>query len=371
MRKLLLLIVIVMQGLHGFAQRNTPGHPYQQINAVENSTGYHSTARTTATGDTIALSNFPAGDSTFVLYKEGTTNGYGYVTGTDSSNDHAFAERYYINGADSSVIVIGMFARFGGTVNPASTNNVRFDIWNESPPQVVSATYAYSSFPDVLLDTVTVPFTELGIGTTADTLKAFLFPTPTGVLQSSFFAGYSMNYIFAALNGDTIGLAASLNGTRTVPVYTAQVNVNALGDTSLDTVINVQNATMQSDNNWYDNYTQDDSIYNDLAIFPIVAIANATGISSIVKNGLTFYGNFPNPAVSSTNIKYALATNADVTIQVTDMTGRTLLTINRANVAPGEHVEAINTSAMSAGNYLYLIRTSAGGGIAARFTVTK
>ena len=370
MKKIFILIIVILVSISGFAQRSNHKYamPVSSVNdgnvIFSNST---SNARTTATGDTLKLSNIAAAD-TLVIYTAGADSGY--LTGTDYWGDQAFAERYDFNPADSSVKVIGVFAQFSGKVNPASAKQISFNIWSLSAPQYITSRLFYSGFPNAVYTTLTVPVTQLGIGVTADTLKKFMFDSTTHFLSGSFFAGYSISYNFNALAGDTIGLASSKNGYRTSPKTTLQVIISDV-DTVVDTMINVQNATQWSDGNWHDNYSDNDSLFNDLAIYPIVIIGTPTGLKGVTKNNLTFYGSFPNPAVNSTNIKFSLSKNADVTIQIMDMNGRALNTITQTNLAIGDHIITVNTSALPAGDYLYLIRTSGGEGMASKMTVVK
>jgi len=372
MQKFIILIIAILVNLSSFAQNRTDVHPTSAtiINAHNYTVlGSNPMERTTAIGDTEILYNI-VDTATLALYTLGGSN-YGYVTGTDSNSDQGFAERYDFQGVDSSVTVIGVFALFGGTVNPASTKTVTFKAWTQGDPVVITDSFAYSGFPGSILDTLAVPITQLGIGVHSDTIKEFLFPYATPVLWGSFFVGYSIMYNYDSLNGDTIGLYSSLNGDRRTPVIAA--TVTSTSDTGLvETIINVQNATQWSDNNWYDNYTQDDSLYNDLAIYPIVVIgAGNEGVAGITKNNFTFFGNYPNPSINSTNIKFALAKSMDVTIQITDMQGRTINTIQQKNLSTGEHIIPVNTSNMPSGDYLYLIHTSAGSGMGGKMTVVR
>ncbi len=387
MRKLFILAVALLINAIAFAQRTVHG-PATAVNSV-NDLGFGivkatSNARTTAAGDTVALTNIAAADTPLVMY---AIPGGGYLTGTDSFGDQGFAERYDINMAadDSSLTVIGVVAEFHGVVNPLSTHTVSFNAWAVGVPSAVSATYAYSGFPGFSFDSVVVPFTQLGIGATtaADTIKAYLFPVVSPTLQNSFFIGYTMIYSYTGLAGDTIGLACSLNGDRTSPVRT--INTYTYSDTVLnsagtdsaitftvtDTTINVQNATQWSDGAWHDNYTDNDSLYNNLAIYPIVVIGNPTGVKGVTKNGLTFFGCYPDPAVNSTNIRFSLLKNEDVTIQLTDMAGHSMNTIKETGLASGEHIIPVNTSALPSGNYLCIVRTSGGDGIATKITVLR
>ena len=383
MRKLFILAIALSINTVAFAQRVIHTRA-TDINSINNSGftfgQYNSSARITAVGDTLVLSNIPATDTPLVIYSAGISDS-GYLTGTDIYGDQGFAERYDINGSDSSVIVIGVVALFNGTVSPSSAKTITFNAWNVGVPQVVSATFEYSGFPGTNIDSLVVPITQLGIGAATDTIKTFLFPdfTPDTV-QSSFFVGYTINYNFATLNGDTLGLACSLNGTRTSAVYDTTTYIDSVVNSAgtadsaiyvLDTVVNVQNTTLWSDYSWHDNYTGNDSLFNDLAIYPIVYINSATGIKGVTRKDLTFFGNYPNPAVNSTNIKFSLLHNASVTIQIMDMKGRVISTINNTNLSVGEHIIPVNTSAMPSGDYLYFIHTSGGDGIAGKMTVLR
>lgn len=325
-------------------------------------------AKTTAAGDTLALTNINASD-TLTIYSYGIDSGY--VTGPNVYGDRGFAERYEINGSDSSVKIIGVMSQFGGHVNAASTQTINFKIWGLSSQIAVTSSLAYNSFPLGGLDTLTVPVTQLGIGTTVDTVKSFLFPRPTDTIQGAFFVGYDMTYNFSTLI-DTFGLYSTQDGARTAPWYNIITNIDDFtNDTTYDTVIIVQNATLWSDNVWHENYTQNDSIKNNLAIYPIVIIGQPTGINGVTRNNLTFFGNYPNPATSQTNIKFSLSKNADVTLKLTDMQGHIINTIQLNAQGIGEHVINLSTSELATGNYFYSIITSGGDAIASQLSVIR
>lgn len=368
MKKALLLSLGVAVSAMGFAQipttaYRTYNHTVKPITPIA-ANHSNSTAKTTGVGDTLLLSNFPSPD-TIITYSVGTNADSGYVTGTNAYGDMGFAERYDINTSgtiDSAVQVLGVAAVFNGTVNPASTKTVNFKIWSqgaqvEAPfndPNILE-----SGFPNTVLASQSVAITQLGI---PDTLTEHIFSTPTSALTSSFFTGYEINYSFSSLNGDTIGLITTIDGERLYPeAYLS----------GSDTIINNQNVTEFSDGTWHDNATDNFAIFNSLAIFPIVVIESPTGVANVKTNNLTFYGNYPNPAVNSTNIKFSLNAPADVTIQITDMAGRAINTIKQSSLSVGEHIIPVQTNTLSAGNYLYVIRTSNGDGIASKFTVTK
>ncbi len=367
MKKLFLLYIAVSLCSVSFAKNRTKTTACPVASCTEN-TWSSVGARTTAVGDTSFLTNIPSGD-TLTIYKY--DSGYGYVTGPNSNGDIGFAERYDINGADSSVTVLGVMAQFSGKVNPLSSKSVNFMVWDITAPTAIDSSLGYSGFPRSGLDTVNVPVTRLGIGTTKDTLKAFLFPT-AHLFNVSFFAGYTVSYDYTNLNGDTLGLASSKNGSSIKPHLTI-ITVPPVdsGANTYDTLMNVQNATMWSDFSWHDNYTDNDSLYNNLAIFPIVAIGAPTSVAAITRNNLSLYGNYPNPACNETNIKFAVSQSAAVTIQITDMTGKVLDEVSDQSKSTGVHIMTVNTSQLAAGNYLYIIHTSTGDAIAGKMTIAR
>lgn len=358
MKQAILFILSVSLSTFAFAQRHAARTQHNILPVA---------AKTTAIGDTVTLSNINSGDTlTMYSYPAG-----GYVTGPNSYSDMGFAERYTVD--SGSVAVVGIMSHFGGVVNPASTHSVNLKVWSHSIPVPITGSLAYRDFPAAGLDTVTVPVTQLGIGPVTDTVKSFFFARPADTLQAAFFVGYDITYNYTTLNGDTIGLYSTVDGNRSGNPYDIVMNVGTgeSNDTTYDTLINVQNATLWSDNVWHDNFTQNDTLYNNLAIYPIVVLGKATGISSITRNSLTFFGNYPNPANDVTNIKYSLKKQADVTITVMDMQGRTLYSQVFAGQSSGEHITPLSVSRFSPGNYVYSIVTSGGDAIAGRLTVER
>ncbi len=371
MKKLFIFSVVLLAGLSSFAQRRTSVSE-QSLNSFTNAAlpfQNNALGRTTHIGDTVRLNNI-ADTSSLVIYKLGSRDS-GFVTGTNYWNDMAFAERYSFNQLDSSMVVIGIFAQFAGHVNTASTKSIAFKVWGYSDTQRITTHLYYTGYPRGLNDSFVVPVTQLGIGPVADTMKKFIFSTPTSALAGPFFVGYSINYNFADLAGDTIGLASSRNGVATGRDTNIYVNITDFGDTVTDTFIYVQNATQESDGKWYDNYTQNDSIKNNLAIYPIVIIKNPTGINSITRNGLKFYGNYPNPTYSSTHIKFELADAAGVSLQIFDVANRLVSELKQTNYSAGEHIIDVNTTTLATGEYIYLLKTSAGDGMAGKIIVGK
>ena len=106
-------------------------------------------------------------------------------------------------------------------------------------------------------------------------------------------------------------------------------------------------------------------------MFPIVKVGTPVSVKGITRNNLTFFGNYPNPATDMTNIKFSLVNSTSVTVTIMDMAGHTVNIINKANLAAGENTITVNTSSLPSGDYLYIVHTASGDGIASKMTIAK
>lgn len=328
-----------------------------------------SSAKQTGMGDTVYIThiNTSAGADTIVRYYfAGDT---GEVFGTNAFELKGFSERYDVLASTATYKVIGVRAKFGGTVMPGSTRAVEFHVWSQGTKSGAGRpTLFYNGLPQTILASETVPVTQLGVAsspTEGDTTKNHFFASPTSFLLDSFFIGYTIDYTWATLGGDTIGLYSNQDGERTEPAYFVV--------SSSDTTINVVNATMTHGGEWFDNGTTGYGPYANLCIYPIVIIGpgTTTGLPGISQGGFTFRGATPNPASTATTVRFALAAKADVTIEVTDMAGRGVSVTKKSNLAAGEHGVEINTASFAPGAYVCTIYTSAGDGIATQLVISK
>jgi len=365
MKKVLLSALTMGLCFSSFAQMSKKvGVDYKQKMSIPILSKDAIAAKGTADGDTIyGVLNFSSSQlslDSLVNYQVGMDSGFIY--GPNPFGDQAWGERFDFNGADSAVQVIGTFALFGGTVSSSSTHAINFKVWSQGAiTPITGSNYSWSGFPSgVLTTSQNFPVTALGIG--ASSLTPFLFSSPTAFIADSFFVGYTANWTFPASNGDTIGILTTRDGYRYAPLYFLASNG--------DTILNVKNATQYSDNSWNDDFFSNFQLAHHLAIFPILVVNYTTSFKGITKNNLTFFGNYPNPATNRTNIKFALNKAENVTVTVTDMTGKVLRNIQQ-NYTSGEHTIAIETSELTAGNYLYVVRTAAGEGMGSKFTVVK
>ncbi len=359
---ILLTAFAIVTTSSAWGQRTKHGH------IPTNTRGTATAAKPTATGDTTTLTNIAITDTTRLLYTHPAPAG-GYATGTNSYNDKGFAEKYRFG--TNAIKVIGFATQFSGAVNPASTKSVMLKVWNQGSESMITARNYYQGFPSTVTDSLSVPVTQLGIGTTKDTIKRFMLAAPSAFRTGNFFVGYTFNYNFAELNGDTVALSTSADGNRSSTDYTLRYNTSGSDTISIDTIINVQNATLWSDNIWHDNYTDNDSLYNNLAIFPIVILGDPTGVEGVTHRQLTLFGIYPNPTSASCNLRFSLASDVSVCIAVTDIAGQIVLPSITTTLSAGMQIVPMNTYTLPSGDYIYTVSTTAGDRIGGKFTIIK
>jgi hypothetical protein len=85
----------------------------------------------------------------------------------------------------------------------------------------------------------------------------------------------------------------------------------------------------------------------------ITLIEKTLGIENA--DNITVSENFPNPVKSSTMISYNLAKNANVNVDVFDMSGRLVISMPQGNQATGTHRVIINAENLSNGTYFYTL----------------
>jgi hypothetical protein len=292
----------------------------------------------------------------------------GYYFGYNALGTNAYAEKFDFEYApDTTFQIIGVRSLWTGTVNPASTKTVNITIWKQGAPELVpgfSSRY-YEGFPDVVKKAETVSIKALGIGNAnPDTIKNFYFATPHTGVDYNFYVGYEATYTWGSLNGDTISLKSTRNNYGVGNWF---FSTNSSNDTFL-----LDRNAMRFNGAWYD-LAFDLNFDLNLSVVPIIQFSsnNIDAVGGLSRNDLTFYGHFPNPAVNSTNIKFSLDKMADVTIQLTDMSGRVISTTKETKLNAGEHIVPLETSSLAAGNYVYTLSTSNGGAIAAKLTIAK
>jgi len=89
-----------------------------------------------------------------------------------------------------------------------------------------------------------------------------------------------------------------------------------------------------------------------------------------IPDGFTLSQNYPNPFNPSTKVEYSIPFTADVTLTISDSTGRVISVIEHLRKQAGTHIFDINMSNAASGVYLY--RLEAGGySLTRKFSLIK
>ncbi|MGB3543805.1 T9SS type A sorting domain-containing protein [Rubrivirga sp.] len=82
-------------------------------------------------------------------------------------------------------------------------------------------------------------------------------------------------------------------------------------------------------------------------------------------------GNAPNPFSATTQVRYELARASTVTIEVYDVLGRNVQTIEAGLQTPGDQTATVDASALSAGSYIYRVRLDDGTSVSGQMLVIR
>jgi len=79
------------------------------------------------------------------------------------------------------------------------------------------------------------------------------------------------------------------------------------------------------------------------------------GVTENVAGNMELGQNIPNPANNTTAINYTVNSNANVTLNVTDMTGKVVMTVNEGTRAAGDYKITLDASTLAGGMYHYTL----------------
>ena len=83
------------------------------------------------------------------------------------------------------------------------------------------------------------------------------------------------------------------------------------------------------------------------------------GVTENVVGNMELGQNIPNPFNNTTAINYSVASNANVTLTVVDMTGKVVLTVNEGTKAAGDNKITLDASTLAGGMYHYTLSNGA------------
>jgi len=81
--------------------------------------------------------------------------------------------------------------------------------------------------------------------------------------------------------------------------------------------------------------------------------SRSTAIADVEKEGKTFIQNYPNPCKGITAVKYQIEKTGKVTIKISDLFGKEILSVVNSEQLPGKYVAYFNASLLSSGIYFY------------------
>ncbi|MBS1687194.1 MAG: T9SS type A sorting domain-containing protein [Bacteroidetes bacterium] len=361
MKKALLLMLGAITSYSGFAQIDTM---YNRIGGASN-----------AQIDTLTMYQAQYGNGYLAGMNDGADN-----TGTADPATQVMgaAEAYNPTyNSTKSYKITGMLSAWGGSLNTVGHEKLTFHVWTvDNTGKDIAPTGvgmdSVAGFPGSVLASTGDSFGHLALNAAhgdiaIGTVKLTYTPFDNSPeVNTPFFIGYTFDQAYTyGSPADTVGLAETRTPAGTI---TAPGHDDYFINKGTYNLYQSRNCILQN-NVWVDLY-QEHGFSEFLAMVPIVEL-DPLSVGGVTKGGLTFSGAYPNPSIDNTNIKFSLTKNADVTVQIMDMSGRVLNTIQQKGLGNGEHTIQVSTANMAAGNYLYTVTTSNGDAIGSKLTVIK
>ncbi len=97
----------------------------------------------------------------------------------------------------------------------------------------------------------------------------------------------------------------------------------------------------------------------DFCIFPVFDYQANWLNRSITYKGITLKGAYPNPAVNTVNLNFAIKNSADVKVEFFDALGRNVISNTLGNLSAGSYSENVDLSRLTCGVYYYSITAGA------------
>lgn len=254
------------------------------------------------------------------------SEGGGFVTGNNGYGDIAKAQAFAVAisyKVEAALIWVGAKKIVG------TAGNLVVSI-NNCTGAGTATTGAVNNAPSTQLSSVTISM--LDIDTTGD-LTVATFPSP--VIVASEYA-IVLSFATASFGNDTIGIVSCMSGD---PGTT---------ETSWE---------KWNDNSWHtlaEGWAAAD-LTLDMVILPVVDQSTAGIESHDFFDGIKFSA-YPNPAANNTKIHYELANQAKVQMDIIDITGKIVMTIDEGNQTRGQHSVSVSTEKMNSGSYFISLK---------------
>jgi hypothetical protein len=120
-------------------------------------------------------------------------------------------------------------------------------------------------------------------------------------------------------------------------------------------------------NGQYDGGQDGESFIQNIQFIAHVK-TDAAGVNDYHSSDLSIKQNEPNPFTGSTSIPFVMNVNGDVTLLITDLTGRHIAAVREENLSAGTHRISFDASGLEPGIYFYTL-TSGNSGVTRKMTV--
>jgi hypothetical protein len=272
------------------------------------------------------LRNFPK-DTPLYAPKYSGNNQWGYYLGQNQLYRQQYAEKYHIQGkAKVTGIVthlVGKFANAG--------NAVEFNVYSVGT----------NKLPDIRLSTFSITYPNLDLSGKAFSVE---FPNPVAV-SDSFFVTFNVDdYMHGGFDGDTLGLYCGENGSR------PRNDLKNFGRNA----VQIHNHDIEE---WKDFYSQNFSpIATHFALFPIVEMAEPTGIDDLEEEKALAISVSPNPASGSFRVNFHTKESSNVQLSIKALDGREVYKRNLGMLPAGEHSQVVEKLELEYGCYIVDVR---------------
>lgn len=274
--------------------------------------------------DTLGGPSWASGTATPTIYN---SSGGGYVCGT---NGYADIQKAQIFPNTTPMFVVGALYWFAAKEygSGSSTSKITFRMYACNGAGTDGGGNAVTTAPNTVLASQDVLISALDTGTSLATgTNIWTFASPVAT-SSDFALGFTMAGLAA---GDTVGLVTSTDG-------------DAGGfDLSWEE---------WSDNTWH-SFLDANNWGLDLDMFILAIVDQNVGVNEYY-NGIKMTQNYPNPAVGSTTINYELQNASEnVVLNVYDMTGKLVKSVDQGNQAAGAYSINLGVNELAAGDYIF------------------
>lgn len=267
----------------------------------------------------------------------------GYVGGHNGYSDKQKAQQF-LNSFQYGIKITGTVLWFGGKKNNSGNPNSKITVhaYNMNG----TGTSSTGSVPCPNTKIANADLLISAVDTNQGNWNVVTFPSPVFV-GGDFAVGISL---VGSSPGDTVGLVASNDGGALYSDFSWE---------------------QWSDNNWYTPFEPNNWALNiDWAIFPIYCEVEAGTLENVEFTKGIKFSSYPNPTNNFVSIDYHLQYGGETTIEIRDLTGRSIVMQNEGTKSSGKYLSNIDISNLSSGSYLVSVK-SGNGMMVQNLTISK